>query len=72
MTMREQLIEQIEACAEHLGIKPSTLSFRIFGDGGRYSYYKNGGGITDKSFERANAYLAKVKLNMPPLPAEAS
>lgn len=57
MSMREQILLGIEHYAAANGLKPSTIGLKIFGDGKRYNRIKDGGGITDRTYERARAWF---------------
>lgn len=72
MSMRETLIHQISLAARFLGLKPSTVSSKIFGDGNRYEYYKNGGGLTERSFEKARAWFDAQGIDFEALESEYS
>lgn len=58
MTLREQLLTVADSFVAHTGRARSTLSNRIFTDGGRLDGIAAGKDLNTRSFERAMAWFS--------------
>jgi hypothetical protein len=72
MRLIEQLLTLSQAYQDATGKKPTTVSWRMFGDSKKLGGLRNGGDIQVKRYEQAMAWLAENWPQNAPWPKKIS